>query len=181
MHLLALWGASGTSVFAGGEGGVYRYDGTSWSSIGGPDVRALWGVSDEYLVAVGSGMKYLWNGQGWSLMAHKDLRDPGTYNDVRGTSTTNIWAVGTVISHYTYWRLPYNHFALWWVTAGWPPSGCVLHGIYGAFAVGTGGTILQNWVSVASPTTSDLLGIWGTSDTDIWAVGCDGAILHYGG
>jgi photosystem II stability/assembly factor-like uncharacterized protein len=36
----------------------------------------------------------------------------------------------------------------------------------------------SRWVSLASGTTEHLLGIFGTSERDVWAVGLHGAILH---
>lgn len=37
------------------------------------------------------------------------------------------------------------------------------------------------WEKVASPTTVQLDAIWGTSSSDVWAVGHDGVALHYDG
>lgn len=39
----------------------------------------------------------------------------------------------------------------------------------------------MTWVEVTSGTTYDLKGVWGTSATDVWAVGKRGVILHYNG
>ncbi|UCG85716.1 MAG: glucosyltransferase-I, partial [Gemmatimonadota bacterium] len=47
------------------------------------------------------------------------------------------------------------------------------------------GTILHydgsEWSGMTSGTQSVLTGVWGTSSTDIYAVGGDGVILHYDG
>jgi hypothetical protein len=37
------------------------------------------------------------------------------------------------------------------------------------------------WSSVSSGTTQNIFGIWGTSASDVWAVGSGGTILHYNG
>jgi len=37
------------------------------------------------------------------------------------------------------------------------------------------------WQQVASPTTAQLDAIWGTSSSDVWAVGHDGVALHFDG
>ncbi len=37
------------------------------------------------------------------------------------------------------------------------------------------------WSSVSSGTTQDLWSAWGTSASDVWAVGWNGTILHYNG
>jgi hypothetical protein len=52
--------------------------------------------------------------------------------------------------------------------------------------MGGGGTILHfngtTWSSVSSGTTQDLIGVWGTFASDVWAVGTtNGTILHYNG
>ncbi len=37
------------------------------------------------------------------------------------------------------------------------------------------------WCSTPSPTSKELLGLWGTSSTDVWAVGWTGTIIHWDG
>jgi len=49
-------------------------------------------------------------------------------------------------------------------------------------AVGTDGAVLRSdgtaWSSEPAPTDQDLWGVWGTSTTDVWAVGGDATVLH---
>ena len=53
------------------------------------------------------------------------------------------------------------------------------------FTTGNSGTILRYdgsiWNKMFSGTTTDLYGIWGSSDNDVFAVGSSGAILRYNG
>jgi len=53
------------------------------------------------------------------------------------------------------------------------------------FAVGNSGTILQyngsNWVSVSSPTTNNLFGVYVVSGSEAWAVGSSGTIIEWNG
>jgi len=53
------------------------------------------------------------------------------------------------------------------------------------FAVGNGGIILRyngsNWVTSASPVTTDLNGVYTVSTTEAWAVGDSGVILRWNG
>jgi photosystem II stability/assembly factor-like uncharacterized protein len=52
------------------------------------------------------------------------------------------------------------------------------------FVVGENGTILHStdggttWISEASGTTSTLTGVFGFGETDVYAVGANGTILH---
>jgi hypothetical protein len=39
----------------------------------------------------------------------------------------------------------------------------------------------RGWATISSPTGHDLYGIWGSSATDIWAVGYSGEAVHYDG
>lgn len=41
--------------------------------------------------------------------------------------------------------------------------------------------IEPKWTPVTSPTTSDLIGLWGSSANDVWAVGLGGTILRWQG
>lgn len=54
-----IWGASLSSLYAVGAGGkVYRYDGSSWSTMlgtGGSDFLGVAGAADTHVVAVGAG------------------------------------------------------------------------------------------------------------------------------
>ncbi len=56
-----------------------------------------------------------------------------------------------------------------------------------SFAVGTGSTILRtldgglSWSRMAAPDSLDLISVWGTSATNVYAVGSGGMILHFDG
>lgn len=76
--------------------------------------------------------------------------------------------------------------------AGEPTRTCQTNGVWsgsapscpgGVWVVGEGGTILtwngSTWRSVTSPTSSDLLGIWGPSADTAWAVGAGGTIIRW--
>ena len=103
---------------------------------------------------------------------------PGALISVSGTSERDIWAVGgdpgdgsgAFVLHFdgTKWQrrspgLPVN---LWWVHA--TPEGPVFIG-------GSAGTILKyeggSFQKMSTPSSATVFGIWGTSPTDLWAVG----------
>ena len=105
---------------------------------------------------------------------------------VSGNSAHNVYAVGDggVILHYdgSEWSdisvetIDTNFKDVWC-----SPSGDV-------FAVGQGkdgGAIYRfldsSWTELSTPTESYLRGVWGSSETSVWAVGYDGTILKYDG
>ena len=53
------------------------------------------------------------------------------------------------------------------------------------FVAGQRGTLIRgegdSWVATPTPTGADLVGIWGTSMSNVYAVGDSGVILHYDG
>jgi hypothetical protein len=111
----------------------------------------------------------------WNVV-HRDL--PGALISVWGTSATDVWAVGgdpgdgggPMVLHFdgTQWtRLQTGATAdLWWVFgfAGGP-----------IYMGGSGGTILRyqdgTFTPMTTPTSDTVFGIWGSSPSDVWAVG----------
>jgi hypothetical protein len=51
----------------------------------------------------------------------------------------------------------------------------------GTWSVGESGLILKGTTSQSSPTMEDMETIWGTAETNIWAAGAGGNIIHYDG
>ena len=53
-----------------------------------------------------------------------------------------------------------------------------------SFAVGAVGWIIHfdgtRWTDMTSPTTNTFWGVWGTAADNVYAVGENGTILHYG-
>lgn len=116
--------------------------------------------------------------EGWSIV-FQDL--PAGLVSVSGTSATDVWAAGgepddqsgPYVLHYdgASWKkhATGTHGDLWWI---FPiPGGPVFIG-------GAGGTIVryQNgaFEKMTTPGTATVYGIWGTSATDLWAVGGEG-------
>lgn len=75
-----------------------------------------------------------------------------------------------------------------WLTPS--PEGAALNGVWGVspntfIAVGGGGNIVRmtpiGMENMDSSVRTYLLGIWGTAENDVWAVGRDATILHYDG
>ena len=111
----AVWGASASDVWAVGTRGSYgayfgllmHNDGGSWSSAFptvSPRLFGVWGSSRSFVVAAGindldgSGVVLAFDGSKWSTSW---TGFPGVYvTSVNGTSTTNVWAAGSIILHF---------------------------------------------------------------------------------
>jgi len=50
-----------------------------------------------------------------------------------------------------------------------------------AVLITASGSALAGWTSMTSGTTTDLYSDWGSSGSDVFAVGLNGTILHYNG
>jgi len=182
-YLDNIWGASGTDVFAVGEGGlILHFDGTSWVAMvsgNSEELLGVWGTSGTDVFAVGVGGTILHHdGTSWGLMAS------GTTNQldwVWGVSGTDVYAVGPhgVVLHYTgsAWDAMTSGTSEE-LTAVWGASG------EDVFAVGEAGTVIHyngsSWTQMISGTAEKLYGVWGTSGNDVYASG-NGVVLHYDG
>jgi hypothetical protein len=165
-----VWGSSGTDVFAVGtywDGDpnaiIAHYDGTQWSMMTVPKAlgRRLHGVS--------------------------------------GTSPHDVWAVGTVDYSHCFPPDPcYSETVAWhydgsqWTEASAGLRESLLEGVWShspsdVFAVGPGfggGVVVHydghTWSPMVVPPLIQLRDVWGTSGSDVYAVGDEG-ILHYDG
>ncbi|MEW5739694.1 MAG: hypothetical protein AB1938_12245 [Myxococcota bacterium] len=90
---------SSVLAFAGGAGGLYQWNGASWSSVGTPGfvvygVRAL-SATEVYVVgpATGAGVSFArWNGSGFSSPVRP--ASSAYLARVRGGAACGLWAVG---------------------------------------------------------------------------------------
>jgi hypothetical protein len=151
-NLWSVWGTSASDVWAVGDNAtILHYDGTSWSTISAgtitPPFYSIWGASPSDVWAVGGdfggGVIVHYDGVRWSSVSV-----PSGAKDLRsvwGTSASDVWAVrgGT--------------------TGGGTTGAAILH---------YDGT---TWSGVSSPTVNSgalgLSSVWGTSASDVWAVG----------
>ena len=138
-------------------------------------MMAIWRVRFIALVwlAVSSTLSCADDGEGQWSAVFSDL--PGALVSVWGSSATDVWTVGSddgsgpLVLHYngTKWQRKHTGVTadLWWV-----------FGLDGAvFMGGSGGTILQYaggiFTTMPTPVSGTVFGIWGTSASDLWAVG----------
>jgi len=175
--LKSVWGAASDNVFAvGGGGAVFHYDGAAWTPMAkGPDVNlnGIWGTSDNSVYAVGdAGTILSYNGSIWQEMTSGTVQK---LNAVWASSSSNVFAVGdggTILRYNgTIWQGMTSDTAV------------NLRDVYGTsdgkvFAVGEFGVALKwtaalGWQKMAmnSAMTRHLNGVWGSSSTDVYAVG----------
>jgi photosystem II stability/assembly factor-like uncharacterized protein len=95
MNVLGLWAGSASNVWAVGAGGVYKYDGTSWTKqtvpTAGPFV-GVWGFASGTVYVVGHGGQVLrYDGTAWKVL---QSGTKGTLTRVYGASTANVFLFG---------------------------------------------------------------------------------------
>jgi hypothetical protein len=175
--LFAIDVVSPTDVTIAASAGVlWHYDGTDWTAAttpSGSSAAALWrdGATNKLWAAGENGTVSVDN----VAIASQPGRIAGLA--LHGTSATNVWHAGVfnTVSHWTgSWSsaLGISDFprGVWALTTG------------DAFAVGAAiwrcaaGSCVNQAVATAA-----LNGLWGTSDTDIWAVGASGTFQHWNG
>ena len=187
-----LWGTGPTDVYATDMltdigGGLLHWDGSAWSKIlTAWNLGGVFGFNSADLWAVGvSGVSFHYNGQSWSEF-------PIALKDLWGASPNDIWGVdrdgggqhwnGSAWSPVTIWSPGVNsaNTGTVWGTASnrvWAGAGNFNTG--GKISYYNGSTWVTQYNGLVAPTK-----IWGSSESDIWAVGVknsSGAILHFNG
>lgn len=145
-EVTAIWGNALENIWIGtNQGKVFRWDGSTWSSIATGvtyAIRDIWGASSVDIWLVGDSNNALhWNGSSFDVLAMPSGAG-GVYNRVHGGSGL-VWAVGNS-GTITFWN-----------------------GV--------------SFVSQASGTAQNLLGVYAFSSSDVWAVGAGATILHFDG
>jgi hypothetical protein len=187
-YFRAIWGSGSSSIFVTGQfgtnGGVLRYNGSSWAGMTMPASQPLlygiWGSSATDVFAVGTGGSIIhYNGTTWTAQTSNTTN---FLFSVWGSSANNVLAFGVsgTIMQYngTTWSAMTSGTANA-LRAGWGTAANYV------FAVGNSGDIRHYngsaWAGMTSGTTYALMGVWGSSMTNVYAVGGLGTILHYNG
>jgi hypothetical protein len=146
-NLNRVWSSGPEDAWAVGDAGtVLHWNGSAWSPVSSGTSQSLHGVwgsgaSDVWIVGDQSTTLH-WNGSAWS-----DVGLPVTLRAVWGSSAEDVWAVGDerTILHFD---------GSGWSTAVLPTPRIV--------AAGKSGDMT---------TSQHLLGVWGSSASDVWVVG----------
>ena len=181
--LNAVWGSSGSNVFAGGwNGTILHYDSSVWTAMTSGTtecLRSIWGSSESDVFAVGdNGMILHYDGNSWTAMMS------GTTECLRsiwGSSRSDVFAIGYTILHYdgSAW-IEMSRGTTDMLTGIWGSSGSDV------FAVGEGSSMTpilhydgNSWTVMEGLPYTYLQDVWGSSGTDVFAVGWTGEIFHY--
>lgn len=197
--LSSVWGSSANDIFIVGgtpDGGeVYHFDGSTWRAMEIPQVPLLvwiFGFGPNDVIAVGEqGGAIRFDGETWEPL------DTGTDEDlwgIWGNSSSDAWVVGgdvgtgdPVILHFdgdefTQVDVPDNDRSATSLFKVWGIGSKV-------FAVGENGLIIEfsngvwSQVPAGAAADDDFVSLWGTSETNIVAVGGRGSarIARYDG
>jgi hypothetical protein len=180
-----IWVGPSKAYSVGESGEIASYDGAEWTNVeGGPYSRleSVWAASGTDAVAVGnSGMILRYDGTSWTDEAVGDL-DGYNYLGIAGEAG-NLFVAGS------YGVLLHNSGSGWEYISDTDVTTNYLYDVWGygsqAIAVGDAGEAVYYDGSLfslmTSGTTHDLNGVWGSSPSDVFAVGANGIILHYDG
>ena len=190
-RLNAVWAGGPNEVFAAGEGGLFRWNG-SWASVPLADAHnrplithdlyTAIGGTPGGVFAVGDSTILHWGGSEWSPTA--SIGKP-----------TAAWASGPddayTVSRY---EATINHWdGSSWSAAG-PPAEGWFDAVWGSgpndvFVAGSAGGVLhwdgRLWSPMLSGTNQEILSLWGDAPDDVFAVGANdptqGALVHWDG
>ncbi len=197
--LLGVWGSSETNVFAvGTRGTLLHYDGLQWELLQSgttQDLHAVWGSSAENIYIVGKkGTILKGNGDSWSSVesgASENLWG------IWGSSEDDIYVTGdhSIILHWDgiEWTTMSSGSNAW-IMNTWGSSATDVFAVggftdddaeYETIPALSGGAVLHfdgvRWSEMLVQDTGPLVGIWGSSATNVFVVGSAGTILHYDG
>lgn len=171
----AIWGNSVNNIFIGTNlGGIYRWNGTSWTSIpsgvtyqinhisGSPSsIADIWVVGN-------SNQALRWNGSAF-IAIPMPVSAGGVYNKLYVGGPNNVWAVGNngTIAYF-------DGTSFTAQVSGTANNLLGIHGFSGTdiWAVGKSGTILRyngsSWSAPMHSITADVNCVWGAGASAVW-------------
>ena len=171
--LIDVWTTSATNAWAVGEFGfVYRWNGSTWARQSTPvtgTLNAVWGASASEGFAGGdNGIMLRFNGSSWSGMS---FPSSGNVYGIWGSAANDVFAV---TSNGEILRFNGSSWSVSTTSASplWAVYGTSANDVY---ATGENGVVLRfngfNWSPVNASTSGTLAGVWGSSATNLMAVG----------
>ncbi|MGC4118993.1 MAG: hypothetical protein QM765_31375 [Myxococcales bacterium] len=152
--LTAVWGSGPNDVWASSmkSSALLHYDGSRWSSVeGSAKVTSLWGsAADDVWGVGGSGAMVHWDGATWTAVPGFEANR--NFLTVWGFGRNDVWAAGASVLAITYPLVAH------WDGTAWKQAG----------------------LPKTESGTAYIAGLWGTSSTDLWAVGQE-LLAHWDG
>ncbi|QTA77907.1 CalX-like domain-containing protein [Desulfonema limicola] len=177
-----IWGSSGSDVFAVGDNGtILHYNGKVWKPMNTKTewrISGIWGNSgtDVFAVTMNDNTILHYDGTGWAEM-YKD--ETMYFRHIWGSSGTDVFAAGTRgVVHYDGRKWTRMDNSGEYPSYIWGSSGknVITVGLYGIMHYD--GTA---WSAAEISADCELRAVWGSSASDVYAVGVSGIILHYDG
>jgi len=192
--LYGVWWASKNEAFVVGDNGlILHFNGAEWAPMNSgytQRLRNVWGTSASDVFAVGeSGTILHYDGSSWKKMA---CPTPLTVQGIWGNSGSDVYAVGGAsASDTTTGSFIIHYDGSQWTTQEVLITPQRFHDVWGdgstVFTAGEAGAIFfsenegAQWAEMNSKTLETFRGLWGTTPTNVYAVGDFGTILHYDG
>ena len=200
MSLTGIWGKEPSQIYAVGDSGDLVYGKGGWTpgtTSAGLSLSDVWG-GEAYLFAPSQGqLRYRPQGWGgyWSSVYLSQIPQGAALRGVWALSDGEVYAVGEggIIVRCKASSCASPQSSSWTVMSSGVSSH--LNAVFGfssqaVFAVGLDGTILRydgvKWSKEPVSTTTYFQGVWGSSPTDVYAVGhpifkSDESVFHYDG
>ena len=203
---LSVSGSASDDVWIAASDGMQHFDGISWSRIPELEGRYVAGVTvpgrnDVWAPAAHDGVVSIehFDGSAWTIPTQ--IEDTINFNvwGIGSSASNDVWVVGTAweSGKPRGYALNFNgsFFTLPLISpstsifrmASIPGRGDFAVGMNGgifqlvpAFG-GTGTATLPGWIDLRSSFIGDLASVWGSSPTDMWAVGQGGGVLRFDG
>ncbi len=203
--LEGIWGTSGTDIFVVGNVGsattILHFNGASWTesdttAIGYINLQGIWGVSANNIYAVGTGGNILnFDGSAWQKT---NSGSAANLYGIWGTAADNVFAVGTngtilrfgptVQSTTTTTIIPTTTTTVFSTIP--TTTTTIFSTSTSTFLPTSTTTMISTTTSIPIPgwnvmaqgmTFQTLWSVWGSSGSNVFAVGDGGTILHYNG
>jgi hypothetical protein len=173
------YGASGeASAFLDGQGVAWLAEGLEQDAGAVPTFYALWGTSlDDIWTGGDHSTLYHQTQNGWAKVAPP--ASATTVSSLWGTRINDLWLASSVSK-----ELNHTQSGASWTPTTLAATGNVLTlwGQNDLYAASSAGEIWHysgsNWNSERSADNSTLYALWGSDDSNVWAVGAGGKILH---